>query len=92
MLSTEPVSKPNVAQKEPLVVIGVIIAVLQYILAEWAGLSALLLSLGVAPAWVDTAQTVIVVLLTVLGIFVGRKFVTPLANPKNADGEKLTAE
>ena len=90
MLSTEPVKSPNPAQREPIVAIGAIVAVLQYLLSEWAGLSALLISLGVNPAWVETGQTIIVVLLTVLGIFIGRAFVTPLASPKNADGEKLT--
>lgn len=92
MLSTEPVKKPNLVQRNPLVTIGIITAILQYILSEWDGLAALLLSLGVAPEWIGTIQTLIVVALTLLGIFTGKAFVTPLADPKNAEGEKLTPE
>ena len=92
MLSKTPVKEPTVVQRNPLVIIGIIVAIAQYLLAEWEGLSALLLSLGVAPAWVDTAETILIVILTLGGIFVGKAFVTPLSSPRNQAGEALTAK
>ena len=92
LLTTVPVKNASTLQREPLVIIGAIVAVLQYIVSEWDGLAALLLSLGVPPETLSLILTVITVLLTVLGIFVGRRYVTPLADPKDADGQTLEAK
>lgn len=90
VLTDQPVPAPSTVQREPLVVVGAIVAILQYIVSEWDGLAALLLSLGVPPETISLILTIVTVALTILGVFVGRKFVTPLSSPVNADGEKLT--
>lgn len=89
VLTDQPVPAPSTVQREPLVVVGAIVAILQYIVSEWDGLAALLLSLGVPSETLSLILTIITVALTVLGVFVGRKFVTPLSAPKNAGGKEL---
>lgn len=82
---------PNPIQRNPLVIIGIIVSVLQFIVSQWGGIADLLLSLGVPPGTVTLVQTIITVALTLLGVFVGRAYVTPLADPRDSAGKPLVA-
>lgn len=90
LLSTEPVSDPNPVTRNPLVVIGAVVAVIQFIVTQWGEVSLLLLSLGLTPETVTLVQSILTVILTLAGVLIGRAYVTPLSDPKNAEGEKLT--
>lgn len=92
MLSKTPVTNPTPVQRNPLVIIGVIVAIVQFVIAQWGEISVFLLSLGLSPETVGLIETILTLVATIAGVYFGRKFVTPLSSPRNEAGEALTPE
>jgi len=92
MLSKTPVENATLLQKNPIAVIGVIVAIVQFVISQWGEVSVFLLSLGLSPETVTLIETILTLIATLAGVYFGRKFVTPLSSPRNQAGEALTPE
>lgn len=75
-------------KRNPVVIIGFITALLQYLAAallnNWDSVSSILADRGVAAFWVA-------IFFTILSSFVARRFVTPNNSPRDNDGNQLGA-
>lgn len=75
--------------REPLLVVTTLMWLLNAIIENWTQLQVLLTSLGVAPEHQQTIIAVATFLVSALGWWIARSYVTPLSDPRNENGIQL---